>query len=420
MFVFRPKDLPPDPVYPADLKELGYFITDNDQIKKISDPEQGFQFKINRNSRWNDAQREAMNACIRTIVHSRLRDQGMTTLRLPLTASPKEPHVPIFVSSNLSTAKRIIVVFGEPIQDIGIWAYRSVGMQGINAGSAVSLAQEILHPQKKDQQQAPESNSKPQRVTSDTALILANTGQLIWHCGGQHAITHASWMALPRRSAVDPPYTMTGRNSVPENANWQEHVESVFEEVLAARGRLVREDAEIDIIGISEGGLGAIRYLASDWSSWSSYINAICLATPLHFANIDLNPYDNDNDNESEAETNNNSNPNSFTSFLLARGRAYVVSPEPRGVPVPGIEEHGCNCFASGEELNIECVMGAAWKEMVQWFEKVHADPEYCENRYDVTTVDAEGGVGPVSGVEVVHAGVDGEDDNGGVALGEV
>lgn len=197
----------------------------------------------------------------------------MATLHLPLTANPKEPHVPIFVSSNLSTAKRIIVVFGEPIQDIGIWAYRSVGMQGINAGSAVSLAQEILHPQKKkDQQQAPESNDKPQHVTSDTALILANTGQLIWHCGGQRAITHASWMALPRRSAVDPPYTMTGRNSVPGNTNWQEHVESVFEEVLAARGRLVREDANIDIIGISEGGLGAVRYLASDCMSpipWS-------------------------------------------------------------------------------------------------------------------------------------------------------
>lgn len=193
----------------------------------------------------------------------------MTTLCLPLTASPKEPHVPIFVSSNLSTAKRIIVVFGEPIQDVGIWAYRSVSMQGISAGSAVSLAQEILRPQEKDdqnqhQQQTPESNGKPQRVTSDTALILANTGQLIWHCGGRRAITHASWMALPRRSAVDPPYTMTGRNSVPGNANWQEHVESVFEEVLAARGRLVREDAKIDIIGISEGGLGVIRYLASN------------------------------------------------------------------------------------------------------------------------------------------------------------
>lgn len=24
MFVFHPKDLPPDPIYPADLKKLGY------------------------------------------------------------------------------------------------------------------------------------------------------------------------------------------------------------------------------------------------------------------------------------------------------------------------------------------------------------------------------------------------------------
>jgi len=55
--------------------------------------------------------------------------------------------------------------------------------------------------------------------------------------------------------------------------------------------------------------------------------------------------------------------------------------------------------------------MGAAWKEMVQWFEKVHADPAYCEGPYDVATVNAGGGA------QVVHAGVDNEDDNGCVAI---
>lgn len=369
----------------------------------------------------------------------------MTTLRLPLTSSPKEPHVPILVSSNLSTAKRIIVVLGEPIQDLGIWAYRSVGMEGINAGSAVSLAQEILHPQKKQddhqQQEAPASNGKPQHVTSDTALILANTGQLIWHCGGRRAITHASWMALPRRSAVDQPYTMTSRNTIPENTNWQEHVECVFEDVLAARGRLVREDAKIDVIGVTEGGLGAVRYLASNCTflspliptlellanfdqgpSWSPYINAVCLANPLHFTNIDLTP-DQDSEAETETEDNKSNSPNSFTSFLLARGRAYLLSPEPRGVPVPGIDKHGCNCFASGEALNIEGVMAAAWREMVQWLDKVYADPEYCENRFEVRTLDSEvggadvsGGVEVVNGVGVATGGV-AEDDNGGVAV---
>lgn len=42
-------------------KEYRYFVTDQDQIRKISDPTQEFQYKINRNGRWNDVQREAMN-----------------------------------------------------------------------------------------------------------------------------------------------------------------------------------------------------------------------------------------------------------------------------------------------------------------------------------------------------------------------
>lgn len=65
---------------------------------------------------------------------------------------------------------------------------------------------------------------------------------------------------------------MSGRNEIPGNANWQEHIECVFEEVLAARGRLVREDAKIDVIGVAEGGLGAIRYLTSDCTCFILFI----------------------------------------------------------------------------------------------------------------------------------------------------
>lgn len=43
------------------LIENSYFINDQDQIKKIADPKQDFQFKINKNHRWNDKQKEAMN-----------------------------------------------------------------------------------------------------------------------------------------------------------------------------------------------------------------------------------------------------------------------------------------------------------------------------------------------------------------------
>lgn len=58
--------------------------------------------------------------------------------------------------------------------------------------------------------------------------------------------------------------TMSQRNKIPGNERWQEHVECVFEEVLAARGKLVRTDAKIDVVGVAEGGLAAIRYLSMD------------------------------------------------------------------------------------------------------------------------------------------------------------
>lgn len=198
----------------------------------------------------------------------------MATLRLPLSLSGrKEQNVPILVSTNLSKASRIIVIFGEPNQDLGIWAYRCIGANGINAGSAVALVEYILHQQDSSEKEITE-RKKP---TSDTALVIANTGQLIWHAAGRRAITLPSWMALTRRSAVDPPPRMTHRNKIPDNESWQDHVECVFDEILAARGKLVRADAKIDVVGIAEGGLGAIRYLRSECTF-------TCFPISLHFA----------------------------------------------------------------------------------------------------------------------------------------
>lgn len=43
---------------------FSYFVTKNDQIRKISDPEAVFQYRINRNERFNVKHREAMNGKI--------------------------------------------------------------------------------------------------------------------------------------------------------------------------------------------------------------------------------------------------------------------------------------------------------------------------------------------------------------------
>lgn len=35
--------------------------------------------------------------------------------------------------------------------------------------------------------------------------------------------------------------------------------------------------------------------------------------------------------------------------------------------------------------------MPAAWRDMLQWLNTVHADPEYREGRIDVRTMDGDG-----------------------------
>ena len=62
MFRRLPNSLPKDPVFPADLKELGYFVNDNDQIRMIKKPEEKFQFAITKNDRYNEVHKEAMNS----------------------------------------------------------------------------------------------------------------------------------------------------------------------------------------------------------------------------------------------------------------------------------------------------------------------------------------------------------------------
>ncbi|EFW16625.1 hypothetical protein D8B26_001381 [Coccidioides posadasii str. Silveira] len=371
MFVFRKESLPGDVVFPTDLKQLGYFINDNDQIRMIIDPEQKFLYRINANDRYNEMQKESMNACIREIVLSRLRNLGLEILRLPIGASPKSQHVPILVTPSLEIQSRVIVVFGEPVQDLGIWAYRTVGDEGVNVGSAVNFAKAVIGDpeESKDAQRDRETSPAP-------GLILTNPGQLVWYCNGERAVSLPTWHAIPRQHAVSPPMKMSHHNKIPENGNWQEHITYVFEEVL---GKMVPETAKIDIIGLAEGGLGAIRYLAEHWQTWQPRISAICLTNPLHDINH-LHPLE-------------------FAKFVSTRARAYLISDKPLHHHVPGRYRFGCNCYSSGESLNVECIMPRAGDSMLSWLDKMHGSPRLEEIEV-VVRDDVEDNVTDLAGEE--------------------
>ncbi|KAJ5235309.1 uncharacterized protein N7469_004477, partial [Penicillium citrinum] len=357
MFVYRNKDLPKDPYYPSDFRKLGYFINDNDQIRKISDPEATFQYRINRNDRFNVKQREALNDCIRKVIIDRLRDAGMEAMRLPLRekadgkiiqSHPDEAHVPIMVSDNFGTTSRIIVMFGEPIQDFGVWAYRIISNEQINKGCAVDFARAIL-------------GEKDNRT--DNALVLANTGQLLWNCASARAVTSVTWASLPRPAGNWGPPAMSWRTKIPGNEGWREHIQHIFNKVLRP---CLHEKTRIDIIGISEGGLGAIEYLEANWESWRLYISGICLGDPLQSTTNDV-------------DMSTLTDPKSFTAFLSARCRGYVLSSDELGTRHSDYRIYGCNCYSSGEDCYTECILSRAWREMLHWLDKLSGDPAYEE-----------------------------------------
>lgn len=380
----------------------------------IENPEEDFLYKINANDRYNEMQKEAMNsklhyfsrasilldsvsrprsrqdgtnyhgiiACIREIVTSRLQKLGLETLRLPIGASPHSPHVPILASPSLDTRSRVIVVFGEPVQDLGVWAYRIAGHESINSGSAVNFATAVLCGDDEHAATAAAAANHGRTKQDKPGLILTNPGQLVWHCAKERALSLPTWHAIPRRSAVEPPMKMTFRNKIPGNESWQAHVTYVFEEVL---DNMVSEDTKIDIIGLAEGGLAAIRYLAEhcktllhhpqNWptacrvflstdfshtgSKWQPCISAIAMSNPLHDVN--------------------HLHPPEFAEFISTRCRAYLVSNSPLNQPVDGRFEYGCNCYSSGEPQNSESIIARAWPSMLEWLGTMHQNPELGE-----------------------------------------
>ncbi|OAX77830.1 hypothetical protein ACJ72_07868 [Emergomyces africanus] len=83
-------------------------------------------------------------------------------------------------------------------------------------------------------------------------------------------------------------------------------------------------------------------------------ISSICLANPLHDTNH-LHPPD-------------------FAAFMSTRSRAYVLSDKPLDTQVAGRYEFGCNCYSSGEQLNVECIMPRAWRSMLTWLDGMFED----------------------------------------------
>jgi hypothetical protein len=127
--------------------------------------------------------------------------------------------------------------------------------------------------------------------------------------------------------------------------------------------------------------------------SWWPHISSIGLVNPEQVADVDFD--------FTELK-----NPKSFVSFVRERGRAWVLSSQPLGAREVGLGMHGCNCYSSGEDKRIACMVSRALAHIMAWANLMHSIPSLAE---DIVVV--EGEPNPSSKVISAMLGMDIDED---------
>ncbi|CAG8887840.1 unnamed protein product [Penicillium egyptiacum] len=373
--------LPDDVVFPEELLGLGFVITKDDKIRCAAAPDQGPRYKINRSDRINKVHIETLHSqltlrfvsivgygldepsgtndfieAIRSTIIDRLLGMGMHFMKIPKGSNQ---HVPIMVSGNITTAPRVVVFFGEIIEDLGVFSYRDACDDGIPFGSIVGFAKGLLGENARD---------------SPNALVLANVGQNVWYNAGWSPMTAESYHGQHRSSAVDRERPLTARNVI-GGGSIGEHVQNIFEQVLLRGG--FRIGARIDIIGLSEGGRAAMTYLRNQWSFWAPHISSLSMINPETILNTGINA-----DDLKYAE--------SFAWFMKYRSRGWIICDKPIGTRVPNLNlPYGCNTYSSGEGTKSSCMVTRGVGHILTWMNMMHYSPMAIE-KFEVAPGEAD------------------------------
>ncbi|RYP48521.1 hypothetical protein DL768_005600 [Monosporascus sp. mg162] len=294
-----------------------YFINEDDEVRSIENPDYYFKYFLSRNERYNERQRFAMNQALEEEIHKRLTNLGLEKIPLPLgtptttddgtTTTTTAPNVPIFVSADIAQKSRVVLIFGESYQDLGVLAHRVIGGPGgVDKGSMVSIVASL-----QQQRSSPTDAAAP-------GIILANTGQLLWCPSAGRSLTRCAFDAAPMKSAVHEGRLVDeDRNRVPGNRSVAEHVRYVFESVVPAFVD-PRKEARIDVVAVGDAAEAVEKYLDGEavWARWGNHFGC--------FANV--GGYYPTWELKCEG----------FKQFLRDKARSYVPSLEPLNTVLSG------------------------------------------------------------------------------------
>lgn len=181
--------------------------------------------------------------------------------------------MPIFITPDLGTKSRIVVIFGETRNDLGLVTGRVAnGPGGIDEGSMVSVVRAV------------QSQPSTQADTSPPGIVLANMGQTYWWPEGKRAITISGSSATLLPSLVHKGKRhLPAVNDIPGNKGPVEHVKYMFSEVL---GSLTDEKALVDVIATGESCEIVERFLdrTEVWDIWDKRLNSLVLLGPVYDA----------------------------------------------------------------------------------------------------------------------------------------
>lgn len=206
-------------------------------------------------------------------MEKRLSLLGIGRIYLPgfTTTKPSGPHVPILAPAPeiLKIRKRLIVIVNDAIQDIGILAYRQLQRDlGLNGASVVDLVKNIIKRSTTGDEAKKYNDISKDGFKLDThedtpALVVLNTAQLLYSHKHNKAMTMRSWSAMPRKSMSHDMVKIHDENYVPGHVDAQEHIKTVFDEMLHNPTRVAPE-AEMYVIAIESGCESLLSVLEQD------------------------------------------------------------------------------------------------------------------------------------------------------------
>jgi hypothetical protein len=188
-------------------------------------------------------------------ISNRLNDMGIQKLYLPhlTTEPPKEQCLPIYVTKpeELKHKDRVVVLIPDGTQELEMLNFQvMMNEEDLESASLLGFANGL----QKEGLEAP-------------GLVVLNTSQLLYSHKLGRAVSLHNWNSQKRKSMIHPPQVILDQyNKIPGHFTVEEHISSVFEQVLKNES-FVKKTARLDVIAIRQGGAEVLAYLNQNCES---------------------------------------------------------------------------------------------------------------------------------------------------------